>query len=270
MKREGLPDMNTGLLLGTNLATTLGALLGSVLIALSLGSCRSQQSGAARAFIQHGQMHEAIGAGLHHGRVALSELADRPHVYGVGALAGLEGEVTLLDSTAIVTGVTDDGLPRPIEHPAAEATLFAGQSVSRWTHVPLTESVPADRFEHTLAARVSEHDVDDAEPFVFVIEGGFTDVRLHVINGACPIRARMTPGAVDESLQPFAWEALNVPGTLVGIHAIGAAGKLTHPGTSVHAHLVFTDPGTGARLTGHVEQIGVAAGAVLRLPAGDE
>ncbi|MEZ6061883.1 MAG: hypothetical protein R3C19_16180 [Planctomycetaceae bacterium] len=54
-----------------------------------------------------------------------------------------------------------------------------------------------------------------------------------------------------------------------GIYAADSVGKLTHPATSTHTHVIYTDPKTGIRVTGHVEQIGLAKGAVLKIPARD-
>ena len=107
-------------------------------------------------------------------------------------------------------------------------------------------------------------------PFIFVVEGGFTDVRIHVINGACPIRARIKNIDIEPENQPYELEEKSVRGTLVAVHATESVGKLTHPATSTHAHLIYIDEGTGEHVTGHLEQVGLAKGAVLKLPESGE
>jgi hypothetical protein len=104
------------------------------------------------------------------------------------------------------------------------------------------------------------------EPFLFTVEGEFVDVRLHVINGACPIRARMKKEELSDELKPFEAEMPAIRGTIVGVFAKDAVGKLTHPATSTHCHLVFTDPESGKQVTGHIEQIGIRGGAKVRVP----
>ena len=94
------------------------------------------------------------------------------------------------------------------------------------------------------------------------------DVRLHVINGACPIHARLKKVEIPKAQQPFEAELKKVKGTIVGVFAKDAVARLTHPATSTHVHLLFADPASGEKVTGHVEQIGVRKGAVLRLPKG--
>jgi alpha-acetolactate decarboxylase len=244
-------------------------LAGLCLSALGLLSvCRATPIPATGRLVQIGSMHEAIGKRQHEARVDVAEVASRPHFYGVGALEGLEGEITVLGSVAVVTRVTPDGALQAATAPDAKATLLVGQSVERWTRQSLTEAVSHERFDESIGARAGGTGVETADPFVFVIEGAFTDVRLHVINGACPIHARINQLEIAEGERPFELEAENVSGTLVGVYAAGAVGRLTHPATKTHAHLIYTDPATGERVTGHVERAGVAEGAVLKLPAG--
>jgi hypothetical protein len=238
--------------------------------AFPLVVCKAQESNKSCEFIQVGEMHEAIGKRQHQGRVALTKIVGMPHFHGVGALASLEGEITILDSTAIITGVTRDGRLQPMESAAAKATMLVGQSIGKWTEIALTRDVPHQRFDRTVGAMAAEHGIDVAKPFVFVAEGEFTDVRLHVINGACPILARMKKEEIDKSKRPFELEARRLKGMLVGIYAADSVGKLTHPATSTHVHMIYTDKKTGNRVTGHIEQVGLAKSAVLRIPANGE
>jgi hypothetical protein len=146
-----------------------------------------------------------------------------------------------------------------------KATLLVGQSIETWTSVTLSEAVPHDRFDEAIATAASKAGVDVTGPFVFTIEGQFTDVRLHVINGACPVHARMKKLELAQDERPYELEAETLAGTVVGVYAADSVGKLTHPATSTHAHIIYVDHETGERVTGHLEQVGLAPGAVLKL-----
>lgn len=243
-----------------------GQLALCLLAALPLVGCQARPPSPATELVRYGGMHEAIGQRRHHGRVGLAEVVDRPHFHGVGALEGLGGEITILDSVAVVTEVAPDGRPQALSPADRKATLLVGQSIAEWTSLTLGEAIPHDRFDETVAATAAGAGVDRAAPFAFVIEGVFTDVRLHVINGACPIHARLKNLALDENQRPFELEVQRLAGTLVGVYAADAVGELTHPATSTHAHLVYADPETGERVTGHLERVGLASGARLKLP----
>jgi hypothetical protein len=210
-------------------------------------------------------MHESIGRKQDHGRVALADLVDRPHFYGVGAVEELRGEITILDSVAVVTGETPEGR---LESPSADihATLLVGSSVPEWTTHILDEPVSEERVEAAISVTAKNAGLDPAVPFVFILEGELTNVRLHVINGACPVHARMKKITLDDDERPFELEATSLEGTVVGVYAEDSVGRLTHPATSIHAHLIWKDAQTGEPVTGHLERFGLASGAVLELP----
>ncbi len=238
----------------------------SVLSTVVLVGCQAQRPRLSTEFVRYGGMHETIGQKHHHGRVELAEIVNGPNFYGVGALEGLRGEITIQNSVAIVTGVTPNGRLQPLAPADLQATLLVGQSIGEWTSVTLTDAVSHERFDEIVATTASGLGVDDAVPFMFVIDGEFTDVRLHVINGACPVHARMKNLTLDQDERPYELEAEHLTGTLVGVYAEDAVGKLTHPATTTHVHLIFKDRESGQLVTGHLERVGLAAGAVVQLP----
>ena len=242
------------------------SLLFCTFVAAPLVGYSAEEPSSPAGLLQVGGMHETIGRGQDQGRVSLAEIVGKPHFHGVGALEGLRGEITVLDSVAIVTGVTRDGRPQPMEGATAKATMLVGESIGEWMDVTLTEEVSHEQFDQTIRDMAAGKGIDVSQPFVFVIEGELADVRLHVINGACPIRARMRKLDIEREKQPFELEENRMNGTLVGVYAEDAVGTLTHPATRTHAHLIYIDEQTSERLTGHIERVGLAKGAVLRLP----
>lgn len=242
------------------------AILVSALVAWT--SAASDQEPDGGAVVQFGEMHEAIGQQRHEGRVDFSELVSRDHFYGVAAVEGLEGEATIIDSSVTLTRVDDRGRLQPSDKLAmsSKATMLVGGYVPSWTELAVNRDVPADRFDQYIADAASNAGVKLDEPFLFTVEGQFIDVRLHVINGACPIRARMKEEVLPEDMKPFKADLPRVRGTVVGVFALDSVGKLTHPATSVHCHLVYADPVSGKRVTGHIEKVGMHPGATLRVP----
>jgi alpha-acetolactate decarboxylase len=213
-------------------------------------------------------MHEAIGQQQHQGRVQFKQLVERPHFYGVAALARLEGEATILDGKVTVTRVDDKGRLKADESEPLDgsATLLIGAYVPSWTEHKIGARVEPDELDQFLADAAAEAGIKTAKPFVFTLEGNFSKLRLHVVHGACPLHARLKKIELSKEQQPVEVELEKVRGTLVGVFAKDAVGDITHPATSTHMHLVFKDGQTGQTVTGHVEQIGVLEGAILRLP----
>jgi alpha-acetolactate decarboxylase len=217
--------------------------------------------------VQYGKMHEAIGKQQHHGRVQLRAVVKRDHFFGVGAIEQLAGEITIHDGKITVTRVGPGGQPQSGERaPNVNATILVGAYVPSWKEHTVTAQVEPGEFDEFIAEAATAAGIKTGEAFVFTVEGEFKNISLHVINGACPMHARLNKQDIPEERQPFAQHFESVRGTLVGIFAKNAVGHLTHPGTSNHSHILFQDTGTGDLVTAHVEQTGLAAGSVLRLP----
>ena len=85
-----------------------------------------------------------------------------------------------------------------------------------------------------------------------------------MIRGACPVHSKRNGVELGNDTKPFHAQYDLIKGKLVGVFATDSAGNLTHPGTSTHTHVVFSEGDES--FTGHVERVGVAQGAILRLP----
>lgn len=214
-----------------------------------------------------GEMRLAIGQQQHQGRVVLRELIGRKHFYGVGALAGLNGEITIRDSEVLISSV-DAGKPQPVDFDKgpSQATLLAGAYVSEWSEHNVPMDVTSDDLEEFIRQTAERAGLDTTRPFVFRIDGEFQNVRLHIINGACPVHARVHGLELPVDAKPYEAKFTRVRGMVIGIYAKDAVGKLTHPGTSTHMHLIFKDDARGIELTGHVEKIEISKDALLQLP----
>jgi alpha-acetolactate decarboxylase len=212
-------------------------------------------------------MHEVVGEQQHQGRIALGTLMKKPGFVGVAALEGLRGEVTILDGEVVVTEVTPAGRLAPAKAPRErQAALLVGAYVEGWRQQALPGPVAADRFDDAVEAAAKAAGIPTDRPFPFIIEGEFTDVRFHVINGACPIRARMKKETLPADKAPFEGELQRVSGKVVGVFAKDAVGKITHPATKTHAHLLYRDPEGNRWLTGHLEKVAVGGQARIRFP----
>lgn len=217
---------------------------------------------------QYGRMREAIGSRQHHGRVALREIVERPHFYGVAALERLSGEATIYDGQVTVTRVESDGklVSTNLSNADLQATLLVGAYVPAWTEYHVPRHVSPDELDAFIAEVAAKAGIDTSQPFVFTVEGELLDLRWHVIHGACPMHARLHKLELPKEQRPFESEQERTHGTLVGVYAADAVGNLTHPATSCHTHVLLQDADQPQRITGHVEQVGIAQGATLRLP----
>jgi alpha-acetolactate decarboxylase len=218
---------------------------------------------APPAYQQWGSMREVLRDGNTEARVALSDAGITAETYGVGALAGLQGEITIdagdvtvsrstgADAVTTTKGISDDD---------AASMLFLG-TVSGWHNIDITEPVSSLEVDGLLGTAFAGRGTNHG-PTPFRIEGTFSDIKLHVIGGQCPIRARMH----GEPMTSPAFE-LDIPqasATVIGIYADDAAGDVTHMGSDTHMHILVEHD--GRTITGHVESIGVLPGSTLQIP----
>jgi hypothetical protein len=216
---------------------------------------------------QYGKMHDILGGGAAKAAplVSLSEVLDRPGACGVGALAGLAGEVTIIDGDAWVSQVDGDGLrvEGPLDDASAhQAAMLTVAHVDEWQSVSVPEALAGDELEAFIGRSAGNAGLDATRPFPFVIEGAATDLQLHVICGACPMKPG---GRIGDDEAPWRRGFDGPTQTrIVGFYAPDSVGNLTHPGTAIHAHALLTLD--GRLITGHVERLGMDTNAVLKIP----
>lgn len=216
---------------------------------------------------QYGEMHKVLsgGAAAAKANVTLSEAMKAPHAYGVGALPGLEGEITVFDGQAYIArshagGVRIDG---PATRPTDSASMLTVAHVDKWNVFKTDKALDQQALENFIAACARMDGLDMNKPFPFVLAGQVTDLQTHVIHGACPMRPGVKLAAHE---QPWRYESDRpMEAKIVGFYAADAVGRLTHPGTSIHAHALFDYHGVTA--TAHVERVAVGPGTTLMLPA---
>lgn len=210
-----------------------------------------------------GTLHEALRDGRDEGRVAVADVA-RPHVYAVGTLAGLAGEVTILDGETWISRGSAERATTVREPGAEQATVLVAAEVPAWREIQVTEAVDAAELDAFVEQQARAHGLDTSAPFPFVVAGGLVRLKLHVIGGECPIRARATGATL--TAPPYELTTSAVLARLVGIYAEDASGIVCHGGSRTHVHAVLGQHAGGEGLTGHVETVGLSPGSRLYLP----
>lgn len=241
------------------------SLIGLTFVAAAL-ACAAGCNAPASQVTQYGRMREVLRNGQSQPRIALSEVTVRPHAHAVGALADLDGEVTIVDGVALVSRVRDGALASGPPVPGDRATLLTLAYVERWHGTALGFASGDRELETTVEEIARAAGVAVDEPFPFVMEGELTALDMHVINGACPLAGARDEAGAQSGLRAAYQLRLDRPtrGKLVGFFATGREGDMTHHGTRTHIHAVLEHD--GRTVTGHVERVSVAAGTEVRVP----
>lgn len=245
----------------SRLASTFQALF--VALALAASACQTTEHEPTRddpgTVVAWGTMREVLREGRSHARVSPAAVV-RPETVGVGALAGLAGEITVLDGRVIVSaggGAARNSASRVLwreGHAEDRAALLVLAEVPAWEAHELDACSDYDALDAAITAclRARAHDLEEPIPVRIRAERG--SLELHVIAGACPI-------ADPDGTPPWRHAGAFETAEIVGFFAQGAAGELTHHEHRSHLHAIVGD------VMGHLDAVSLAAGAVLLLPA---
>ncbi len=199
--------------------------------------------GADLELQQYGKMREVLRDGKTEARVIPTEVCNE-NSWGVGAMAGLEGEITVVDGNVLVSSGSMELREATSED---SATMFYFFNVQEWESSVIDKDIPADEIDSYL----SNKNISDIFPFR--VEGSFSNLDFHVIAGSCPINGG----------EPLRDSVENIDGQLVGIFASDAAGVITHHGSKTHMHVVTDEK---QPRTGHVDTVTIKKGSLIYFP----
>lgn len=225
-------------------------------------------AGARFGFVHFGHFDRMIQSGDTKGHVRLSDVPQAAGHWGLGALAGLRGEVLLHDGRLLVTRGHDEHGRTEAARPHDEAALYIGAQVKEWADVKVPEDMTQAAFEAFVAQQASRHGLQPEEAFFFLVDGAYSKLVWHVVTGGSAgghgagQRAAHAGHANRQSGMRL-FEQPGAKGRLIGVR-VGAdlEGAVTHAGERFHVH--YADP--ELRVSGHVDANAVSRGAVLKLP----
>jgi hypothetical protein len=239
--------------------TALRATRAAALATLALAACAAP--GAWDGSVgRWGSVREVMRDGDSRARVEVADVVATRQALGVGVLAGLAGEVTVLDGDVWVTRAGPDGRleTERSDGTGVEAALLALARVERWVSVPLPPDAGRAGLEAAVVAAVERAGLAGAETLPFEIRGELAGLEAHVVRGACPLAPGADPRSPDA---PLRIRRARARGTLVGFLTRLPPGELTHHGRRAHVHVLLEDGPTA-----HVDRVEVASTAVLLLP----
>lgn len=242
----------------------------SFLIALGLGTAGLVLAANAIDFFHAGNFKRMSHTGNTAGVATLASLPQATGTWGVGATAGLKGEVIQIDGKLLVSPGSSDGGAVRAPEAGEQVLLWASGQVAQWTEVALSRYMEQPAFESFVQSQAQARGLPPDQPFVFRVNGQFPKLRWHVVTGEPPEAGAggghggHSSGHANKRTAMKVFHQPGAQGQLLGVYS-GAAleGVVSHPGERFHVHYADTQ----ATVSGHVDAYAVAEGAVLLLPA---
>jgi len=202
--------------------------------------------------------------------ISLESLANRPGLFAVGPIDGLDGEITIFDSKPYITQVRgkDYIVDNTLKH---GAFFLVWTEQTKWQDVPIPAKVKGYvDLQQFVKAQAQAAGIDVTKPFPFLLAGTPVEIKWH-INVDRTEGKPITNELFMKSKEPFVTK--NEPVDIIGFYAEHHAGVFlpssnpafmegTGVQNAIHIHLVSKR----GKAAGHIDNITLGEGMVLRLP----
>jgi hypothetical protein len=233
------------------------ATCGALGIAMSSGNARADGptaiSGGGYGLWFIGAQCETIMNGKLAAALDLKTLAGRPHLYGLGPIEQLRGEVTIADCRPALARVAPDGTVHVVP-------FFVWAEVPEWIRMPIPAAVRSfEDLERFLPRAAEANGLDAEKPLPFLVTGRQDLIEYHILN-----RIGDPPHNVEAHKKiQIVFELARVEATIVGFHSTRHRGVFTPGDSNIHIHFQTPDNSN----SGHIQKLEIGDGATLCLPA---
>lgn len=205
-----------------------------------------------------GEMRKVQRDGDLRGTIDLKSLSKTNHLYALGPIEGLKGEVTIWDGKPSLSKVVD-GKMATTDQFAGKACFLVYAQVPSWREIDVPPEVQTEKqLESFIGKAAPGLGLNSKRPFPFAVKGSPDKVAFHVVN-----KTDDTPHTREKHDQikvHFAVE--KVPVRVIGFYSDQHHGIFTHHDSNIHMHVITEDE----KQSGHVESLKLGKGCKLLLP----
>jgi acetolactate decarboxylase len=204
-----------------------------------------------------GAMMNVMHKGELYGTISLDTISEKTHLYGIGPVEYLTGEIMIMDGRSYKSTVISPSAQNVEETFNLKAPFFVYANVNSWHEVSLPKNVSNIKQLETFLNRTTRN---HRRPFAFKLNGAVTKAVIHVVN--LPEGSKVnSPEDAHKNEQRYVLHNREVD--LVGFFSTEHQGVFTHHDTFVHIHLLTSDK----KMMGHLDEVQFAKGKIkLYLP----
>lgn len=209
--------------------------------------------------VQHSGALMNIMAGKIDATMPLNNLKELEHVYALGAIKHLKGEIQIFDGVAVNSSVVDSVVKITKDY-SQSATLLVYAQVASWSEFQIPSEVSnMKQLEAFISKTALEEGFDRELPFPFLIEGSVDSLDWHIIDWDTEDTIH-----THEKHQMSGLKGIvdNSPVTLIGFYSESHVGIFTHHDSNIHMHF----KNKNATLAGHVDALNLGSNMTLKLP----
>ncbi|MBL4593626.1 MAG: acetolactate decarboxylase [Flavobacteriales bacterium] len=189
----------------------------------------------------------------------LTDFKEISHLYALGAIENLKGEIQIFDGKPFNTIVIDSTLSFDNSF-HKKATLLVYASVDKWKTINIPNNIESyEQLESYIKQTAKGNRINVDEPFPFLIEGTLHSFDWHVINW----KDGDTEHSHDKHISSGLHGTIsNRQVEMLGFYSNSHHAIFTHHTTNMHIHVKTIDD----EIAGHVDALTLGKEMILKLP----
>ncbi len=215
---------------------------------------------AQNSRVYHVGAMSAMGQDNFAPHIALDTIKNKTHLYALGPLGRMQGEITVVDGVPLNVVVDANGDAVVSANWNVESPFFVNSQVQNWqtSTINTTHESIAD-LQGSIEEIATKNGVSLTTPFAFKITGRFNKLTIHAVMP----RSSDVPGYQAGKNQAN-YELADQEGELIGFYSQESQGIYTPKNSFVHIHFVSSD----RTKMGHLDKISVTdTDLLVSLPA---
>jgi len=234
-------------------------LFSAAYILLCFVACNDSDNEAPYTVEYYGALKNIMHKGDLSSKVQLSVLDSFEHIYALGAMENLKGEIQVLDGKPFNSIVSGDSLVFDYTLDK-NATLLVYAEVKDWHSINIPNYVKTKSdFEKYIITEAEKKDINTSKPFPFLVEGAFDLINWHVINWKDGDKDHSHEKHIKSGLHG---ELNDMEARFLGFYSDAHHSIFTHHTTNMHIHMKTKND----RIAGHVDDFQLGQDMVLKLP----
>jgi acetolactate decarboxylase len=192
-------------------------------------------------------------------QVNLKGFQNKKHLFALGAVEQLKGEVLILDGASFISSVQNEELSisNSFDH---KATLLVYAQVDKWKSFDIPSKIVSfDTLEKHIEQVAKDNGINTDEPFPLLIKGVANSFDWHVINWKDGDKVHSHEKHITSG---FHGTIKNQAVDILGFYSNSHHAIFTHHTTNMHLHVKTTD----GKISGHLDGLTLGEGMTLQLP----
>jgi acetolactate decarboxylase len=225
---------------------------------LLFSSCQNIDKKASETEVKYSGALRTIMSGNIHAVLSLESLSHKKHLYALGAVENLKGEIQIFDGKPRNSFVVDSSLQIKDSY-QLKAALLVYAKVEEWESFQISEITTKSDLEEKIFETAKSKGIDIEKPFPFLLEGNVSSLDWHVINwkegDTIHNHKKHTESGLNGTLR-------NTEVEILGFYSTKHKAVFTHHTTNMHMHFK-TD---NNNIAGHIDDLQLESPLILKLP----